>query len=292
MKIHEQILEYIDKLLTPSLLYEILQLKTKTSIDLISHIVKKSNKTIPEAVSVFLAVIRYLWKDSGSLQDFIKENSHLICKLAIEKRAQANLPSRGLPLLEIFGKKIQASSILVIELGASFGLIGRCLLNPDRIIEKKDSYFPPKQQMPQNPLPINFYLAIELSPPDKEWALAWEWHRSQRERLKNFIEDIPVDKRFKLLKEDAFGFSTLNIVKELAGKHSTVVVLTSYMLYLNEEKKQKLLKDEILEFREEMKGHWINQAFNKFLQEYFIQLDEEKIIELSDDSSRSWKWLI
>lgn len=40
---------------------------------------------------------------------------------------------------------------------------------------KKDSYFSPKQQMPLDPWPIDYYLGIELSPPNKEWLLAWEW---------------------------------------------------------------------------------------------------------------------
>ena len=155
--LHEQILEFIDKLLHPLRLHEILPLKTNTAINLISHIIKESNKTIPVAVYVFRAVVMNLSENSGSLQKFIEDNPDLISKMAIDKKGQGNLPNRTLPLLDIFEEKIKATSISVIELGASYGLIGLCLLNPTKIM-KKDSYFSPKQQMPLNPWPKDYYL--------------------------------------------------------------------------------------------------------------------------------------
>ncbi|UCH93047.1 MAG: hypothetical protein JSV88_22525 [Candidatus Aminicenantes bacterium] len=291
MNLHEQILECIDKYINPLTLYEILHLKTNTSINLISFIIKESNKTVNEAVLVFRTVVRYLWKNSGPLQEFIKENSDLICKTAIEKKAQSNLPGRALPLFEIFEKKIQAPSISVIELGASYGLIGRCLLNPTKVMEKKNAYFSPGQQVPQNPRPIDYYLGIELAPPDKEWVLAGEWHPILRERIKNFLHDIPTNEKFKLLKGNAFGFSKLKTVKDIAFQPSTLVVLTSFMLYQYDDKKQKRLRDEILKFTGGDSRHWINQDINVSSQECFIQFDGEKIIQLNDSTCRSWKWL-
>jgi len=289
--LHGQILEYIDKFINPLTLYETLHLKTNTSINLISFIIKESNKTVNEAVLVFRTVVRYLWKNSGPLQEFIKENSDLICKTAIEKKAQSNLPSRAFPLFEIFEKKIQAPSISVIELGASYGLIGRCLLNPTKVTEKKNVYFPPGQQVPQNPRPIDYYLGIELAPPDKEWILAWEWLPERKKRLKSFLRDITGDEKFILLKGNAFGFSKLNAVKTMVSQDAAVVVLTSFMLYQYDLKKQKMLGDEILEFTKRVNGHWINQTFNESSMQCFIEFDEEKIIETSDDNCTSWEWL-
>ncbi|NIM10487.1 MAG: hypothetical protein GTO45_00715 [Candidatus Aminicenantes bacterium] len=293
--LHEQILKFIDTLFHPLLLYEILQLKTNTSINLISRIIKESNKEISEAVLVFLAVVRYLWKNSGSLQEFIKNNSDLILKMAIEKRAQANLPARALPLLEILDKNIKAPSISVIELGASYGLIGQCLLSPQKIIENKSSYFSRSQQMPdiQEPPPIDYYLGIERSPPDKEWLLALEWHPVLKKRLENFLDEIIADERFKLIKGDAFGFSKLKTVKDLVSntRPSRVVVLTSFMLYQYNPRKQKLLRDEILEFTGVNSGHWINQTLKVASMESFIEFDGEKVIALSNNSCSSWKWL-
>jgi hypothetical protein len=294
MNMHEQILEYIDKYLNPFMFYEILQIKTNTSINLISRIMKESHKTIPEAVLVFITVVKSLWDNSGSLREFIKDNSRLIRKMAIEKKAQGNLPGRALPLFEIFEKKIPGSPVHVIELGASYGLIGRCLLNPSKIIEKKGSYFSPTQQIPgtRGLRPVNHYLGIELSPPDEEWVLAWEWFPERKERLKNFLRDISEEERFILLKENAFGFSKLNAVKTIAGRNAAVMVLTSFMLYQYDLKNQKILRDEILEFTESINGHWINQTIDVSSLNCFIEFDEEKIIELSDDGCRSWKWLI
>ncbi len=294
MNMHEQILEYIDHYLNPLMFYEILQIKTNTSINLISRIMKESNKTIPEAVLVFITVVRSLWDNSGSLLEFIKDNSELICKRAIEKKAQGNLPGRALPLFEIFEKKMTGLPVSVIELGASYGLIGRCLLNPAKIMGKKDSYFPPAQQMPgtRSLRSVNYYLGIELSPPDEEWVLAWEWFPERRKRLKNFLRDITVDEKFILLKENAFGFSKLSAVKTMASQEAAVLVLTSFMLYQYDLKKQQILRDEILEFTKNVNGYWINQTFDVSLMNCFIEFNEEKIIELSDDGCRSWKWLI
>jgi hypothetical protein len=291
MNLHEHILEFIDKLLHPIMFYEILHLKSKMSINLISRIINGSNKTIPEAVLVFMAVVRYLWKNSGSLQEFIKDNADLICKMAIEKKGQSNVPARALPLFEIFEKKIKDSTISVIELGASYGLIGRCLLNHKKIVEKKNAYFSSKQQMPRNPRSIENYLGIELFPPDEEWLLVWEWHPGRKEYLKNFIHDIPVDEKFRLQKGNAFGFSTLKAVKDIASQPSTVVVLTSFMLYQYDKKKQKKLRDEILEFTRKFNGYWINQTFDPYSMQCFIEFDKKKIIEILNDICISWKWI-
>lgn len=292
MDLHEQILESVNRLFHPFLLYEIFQLKTKFSLNLIAKVIKESNKTVFEAVSVVLVVIRYLWNNSGSLQEFIKENAALICKMAIEKRAQYNLPGRALPLFEIFKKKIKVSSISVIELGASYGLIGRCLLNPGKVIKQKDRYFSPGRQFPVNPRAIDAYLGIELSPPDKEWLLAWEWQPDSKKRLENFLHDFHPGEKFKLLQGNVFGFSKLKSVKDTAHQPSRVVVLTSFILYQYEDKEQKRLRDEILEFTGRFKGHWINQAIDVSKQEYFIEFDERKIIKLSDNRCKNWEWLI
>lgn len=289
----EQILKFIDSLLHPLMLHEILPLKTKSSIELISRIIKESNKTVPEAVLVLLAVVRYLRKDNnaGSSQDFIKANSHLIFKMAIEKRIQANFPERALPLLEIFEKKIKSSSISVIELGASYGLIGRCLINSEKVMKKKELYFSPEQQIPENLQSIDYYLGIELDPPDEKWLLACAWDEIQRKRLKDFIHDITADKRIKLQKTNAFGFSKLKSVKNLAAKPSCIVILTSFLLYQYSNKKQKLLKDEILRFTKKINGYWINQTIDVSSLQSFIEFDREKIIELPTNLCKQWEWV-
>jgi hypothetical protein len=291
MNLREQILEFIDKLFHPLLVYEILQIKTELSIELISRVMKESGKTVIEAVWVYLTVVRYLSGNSGSLQEFIKNNADLIYETAVEKRAQSNIPGRALPLFDILAEKMQAPAVSVIELGASYGLIGRCLLNPAKIVANRDSYFPPQQQMPVNPRPVDDYLGIELSPPDTEWLLAWEWHPGQRERLKNFLQDIGADEKFTLLKGSAFGFSRLEAVGELVRRSSTVVVLTSFMLYQYDHKQQRLLTDEILQFTGEANRHWINQTFDTSSLASYIEFDGQPVIELVDGSCKRWQWV-
>jgi hypothetical protein len=295
--LHEQILGYIDHYLNPFQFYEILEIKTDFSINLISRVMKESHKTIPEAVLVFITVVKSLWDRSGTLQEFIKDNWELICKTAIEKKAQGNLPGRALPLFEIFEKKIPGtpgSPVSVIELGASYGIIGGCLLNLPKIMKSKDAYFPSTQQMPELRLhpAVEHYLGIELSPPDKEWVLAWEWYPARKQRLKNFLADMTVSEKFKLLKANAFGFAALEAVKDIVTQNTSIVVLTSFMLYQYEDKKQKMLRNEILEFTKRVKGHWINQTFDVSSLNCYIEFDEEKIIELADDGCKNWQWLI
>jgi len=293
MNLHDKILEYLDHFLSPALFLEISQLKTATTLNLIGKIIRETNKTIPEAVGMFMAVIRYLHKDFYTLQEFIEKNTDIIYKLALEKKNQANLPSRGLPLLEIIGQRIDTSSLLLIELGASFGLIGHCLLNPCRIINNKNIFFHSQQQIPdfnsQNT--IDYYLGIESNLPDRDWILAWEWFPHQKKNLNNFIQSFTDDERFRLVQENAFGFSKLRIVEELSLKYKDVVILTSFILHQYEKRKQQQLKEEIIEFINKRGGHWLNQDVSRSMDKCYLQLNGEKILDFSDDSCRNWTYL-
>ena len=291
---HEDILAYIDNYLDPWQFYEILQFKTDIVIELISFIMKESGKTIPEAVLVFLALVKSRWDGTGDLLEFIKENSEPLCRAAVREKAQGNLPGRALPLFDIFAVKMPGQPVSVIELGASYGLIGRCLLNPAKIREGKQAYFPATQQMPRlmETSPVRQYLGIELSPPTREWVLAWEWMPERKKRLATFLEEITAAENFRLLKENAFGFAALDEVKAMITHETVIVVLTSFMLYQLEPAKQERLRREIREFLKNVNGHWINQTFNPTTMACFIEFDEERIINLSDDGSRSWQWLI
>ncbi|MCK4763875.1 MAG: hypothetical protein KAW12_16855 [Candidatus Aminicenantes bacterium] len=279
-------------------------MKREENLDFISKIIDKSGKEISEAVLVFLSAVKYISKEgdvfakleeTDSFQEYIEDNSGLIMKLSIEKSVQGNIPERGLPILEILSRKIGNTLINVIELGASYGLIGRCLLDPINIIKNKDRYFPARQKIPENIRAINKYLGIELNPPDKDWLLAGIWEEDIELRLRNFINDIQPGNEFELTQGNAFGFTTSEPVKKLVSQPGTVIVLTSFMLYQYSEKKRKILKDNILEFTKRLDGHWINQAVNVATQsqidDYYIAWDDKKIIELNDDTCMNWRWL-
>lgn len=300
MSTYKQILEFIDIISYMLSDYLLNQVKTTASLKIISQIIDHSNKEVSEAVLAFLAAARYLLDDrkaflqleeTDSMQEYIKKNSDSIIKLAVEKSVQANFPERALPLFEVFEKKIEASSISVIELGASYGLIGRCLLNPKKIVEKKDLYFSKEQQLPKNPRAIDYYLGIELDPPDERWIFACAPQPDHELRLRNIVNGLPADKKFELLKGNAFGFSELESVKRLTLQPTTIVVLTSFMLYQYDNKKQTLIKDEILRFTDDVNGHWVSLTFNPASDEFIVEFAGERIIKLPDDHCISWKWI-
>jgi hypothetical protein len=291
MNRREQIIQFIDRYFHPLLFYEIMHLKTNAAVDLIQRVIDQSGKGIPEATLVSWAAVRCLWRGTGSLDDFIKNNAGSILKMAVEKRGQANLPGRALPLFEVLARKTANSPVSVIELGASAGLIGRCLLNPAQITANRTEYFHPDSQMPDAAHPIARYLGIEHSPPDTQWLLAWEWRPGRRELLKQFIANVQGGKNFKLLQADASGFSTLEEVRDIAARDGVLVVLTSFLLYQYEHDARQRLIKEILEFTARGQRHWLNQAVDETSWEYYIQLDREKIIQLSSDLCTHWKWL-
>lgn len=300
----EKILNFIDNSSYLFGDYISTQLKHDNIIELIKKILDESTKEISEAILILLTVIKYISKDkysdvfseleiNNSFQKYISDNYELLFKLAKEKSVQGNMPDRALPLLDVFKNDTVELPLRMIELGASFGLIGHCLLNPSKVLENRKHYFADKQQIPESKKGIVQYLGIEFDPPDKDWLLASCWKEDYNLRLKNFIDDIQGDERFELIKGNAFGFSKLEAVKKIAEKPGTIIVLTSFMLYQYDDNKKEILIDEIQSFRESVNGHWINQAVNVSLDskdnEYYIAWDGKKIIELIDDSCLSWR---
>jgi hypothetical protein len=301
MSIHDEILKFIDELPQAALENEIEPVRTKESIEMIARITEESGKTVSEAVLVFMAVIRYLAKNGQQHPDVIRQHGEEIIRLSVEKGVQANLPSRALPIFEVLHNKVGASSYSVIELGSSAGLIGRCLMNPNNIVERKELYLTPQQQLPSTMPLVNGYMGIDLSLPDDDWLIACDWEPNHRRQLERFLADCaPMkDQDFSLHEGNVFGFSTFPKVNDFVARSvargSTVVVLTSFMLYQYEEEQKKQLRGEIfgfLTFNGGYGAHWINQDVNLSASplEYYIELDGEKIVELSDDACIQWTW--
>ncbi len=297
MSIHEQILEFIDNMTFPALIAELNQVKNKFCFDLIQQVVEESGKEVSEAVLVFLSAIRFLAREkekpaSVPLQEFIEAHAQEIVRISNDRKVQANLPQRALPVLEVLAKQIGEAPVSVIELGCSYGLIGLCLLNADRVVARREHFFREVQQMPADPpRPVARYLGIDLAPPDKEWLLACEEDRSRREHLERFIEEIAPDDRFIKIQGNAFGFSSNEIVKEFIADAEKVVVMTSFMLYQYPRELQKQLTDEIKHFTKQLKGHWISQVVDVEALTFHIQWNNKTIVELTDDSCIRWKWL-
>jgi hypothetical protein len=300
-----KIIEFIDTLsaLLPG--YILSQLKKKESLELISQVIESSGKLLGESVIVMISIIKYLWNTrnafaeleaSDAFIDFIQRNRQSIVRLASRNRVQANIPERALPMFEIFDKELKNSPIAVIELGASYGLVGQCLLEPEKLIQNKRLYFSEDQKIPLRSSAITHYLGIELSPPEKEWIFSCFWQPEQDARLRNFTRDIPrPENKFELLTGSVFGFSNLPAVQRLIQRPVTVVVLISFLFFQLEENQRSQLKSEVLQFTQESGSHWINQGIhydsetNKPL--FFLEWNGERIIELKDERCSDWWWL-
>jgi hypothetical protein len=285
--------------------YTVLQLKIQKTLEIVLQIMERSNKVPSEAVFIFLAAIKYLHKDydaldilekSNSFQNFISEKKQEILEISINRKVQANIPERAFPIAEIIQQYCPNTKVNIIELGASYGLLGQCLLHLKSALEKRKSLFLLDQKLPKKPSQISNYLGIEIDPPEKEWLLASYPDSAYAKRINNFINSFSSHQCFKVIKSSAFGFSGLSETQEITKNNSKTIILTSFMLYQLDEKNQIILKDEIKKFIGKYDGHWINQDvdFKKGMDklEYYIKLDEETIIELEDDLCKNWNWLV
>ncbi len=309
---NSEVVSFIDKYHYLWSEYIFKQLKNINTLDVISEIINNSNKQPGEAVLLLLSSIRFLLnKDAGkdlgldffnennSFQHYLTNNKKNILQLSTEKNVQANVPARALPLLELFGARLKDKPIAVIELGASFGLIGYSLLNSEKLLNDKELYFSTiKQQFPQNPKSVDLYLGVEVDPPDKEWLVACIDNYEERKYVNNLLSNIQSINNFSLIKNSAFGFSKINVVKNIMNdyKEKYLVILTSFMLYQFTRQKQQELIDEINSVTENNENFiWINQTVD--LDEkvkdkkYYIEWDGNRIINLSDDYCTSWTWI-
>jgi hypothetical protein len=303
-----QIIQAIDQIFIPGSYfyskYQVEQLKKQTSLDLVCNIIAQSEKTPAEAVIVLLAAIRYIKEDIYALQKIeemdsfetvIKENYTEILHVSIHGKVQGNIPERGLPVLEILSKKMPDVPLGIIELGASYGLIGQCLLNPQTILEMKNNYFQDKQKIPETIKKADFYLGIDINPPDKDWLIACFAKADDAKRIKDYIKKINPNDNFQLIKASALGFSELQETKKFISKNLQIVILTSFMLYQLNEEQQQILINEIQAFCKTYNAHWIRQEVELLGKNsdsgYYIEWDREKIMNLKDDKCSYWEWL-
>lgn len=304
MKKNDSIDHFIDNSATMFPGYICDQLKKTGSHEIIEDIRAITSKELSEAVLLLVSLVKYSYpgenafarlEEGDSFQQYITDNHDLILNLACRKKVQGNLPERALPILEVLHRQLQVGSLGIIELGASFGLIGRCLLDPERIIKNRVRYFAANQQLPEKFRPVDAYLGIEYDPPDRKWILAGVWNDDMEDRLRTFIDDIRPDTCFKLMRGNAFGFSQLKAVRDMVDDVDFIVVLTSFMLYQFDEAQQRALRSEIRRFTREVKGHWLDQGVKVSLDsdkhDYFVSWDGKRIIELIDESGFHWNWV-
>ena len=307
-KQYDLILEAIDKIFEVGKYfysdYVFNQLRETRTLDFIEKVIKKSGKTEIEAAIILLAAIRFLQNDiyalkkieeNKSFQEHLIKNYNQLLEICINKKVQSNAPQRGLPLLELLSKKLPNSPIFLVELGASYGLIGNCLLEPENMILNKNTYFQDDQQIPNSFKNIDYYLGIDIDPPSKEWLISCFSILDDAIRNQNCINSFSSIKNHKVIKASALGFSELEEIKKIDSSKYTIVILTSFMLYQLDEFQQKRLTIEIEDFIKKNSGHWIRQEIkmSKLLSniEYSIEWDSKKVIDLPDDKCTSWIWI-
>ena len=282
--------------------YLVRQLKTEKSFQILTEIIDKSGKTLTEALFILLAAIRYYFRDvhvlakveaKNSFQKIIDDHYSELVKIAVLGKVQGNTPDRALPIFEVLFHKIPNEEISIIELGASFGLIGSCLLHPEIMLDN-DKYIVENQKLPKGIKKASNYIGIDINPPEKEWLLACFSRIEDAVRIENYINEIPEDQNFKLIKASAVGFSKLDEVTKFVSVKNKIVVITSFMLYQFEEKLKRQLIDEIISFCQQNNGHWIAQEVDisdSSNPNYYIDFDGKRIITLKDDKCGSWEWL-
>jgi hypothetical protein len=284
--------------------YIINKLKEDPSIRLIDDIVKCTGKQLGEALMLLICIIRYIMNENDALDylekddiftAFLDENYQQILHIANEKNVQGNLPERGLPVMELIGKKLDGRPVSLLELGASYGLIGHCLLNRKTVLKNFSRYFPQGQQFPESPVGIERYLGIEIALPEVQWIFACLESSHQKKRLENFLEDVKPDDNFQIVDGSAFGFSGLDEVVNFSENCESLVILTSFMLYQFNREKQEKLKREIKEFTKKCNGNWISQVVDIEASsegcKFFVEWNGEKVIRLDNDMCKKWSWL-
>ena len=208
---------------------------------------------------------------------------------------QANFPERGLPVMEMISLQKPLKDVFVIELGASYGLIGKLLLNMPDIITKTNNYFTDKQQFPVSWLSISSYLGIELDPPDEKWLLACTPDDQHLIRLKQFIEDYRNTENFLLLKGSAFDLEDIIAENKIDCLKVTPIILTSFMTYQLSKSQNDELESVINSFCLKYDGVWLDQmvriASAGHDDAYFIRKDGIAYVKLDSDRCENWEFL-
>ena len=281
--------------------YTVAQLRTEYVINLIESIMFLAHKTASEATLVFLAAVRYL---AGSYDSFIalavnnnfpvfvKAHEAQVRAIGVLRKVQANLPERALTVMDIIAEKLPNREISVIEIGASYGAIGKCLLQGTQIIANREKYFIADQQLPSSIPVLNRYLGIEIDPPDLDWLFACVPVKDALRRLSDFLDDTRTQKNFQILEASAFGFADFPEVRALVNTDKNVVVLTSFLLYQFDPYLREKLRGEILAFTGLIKGHWINLDVDTTKEnDCYLEWDGQRLIDLQDDYCARWSRL-
>lgn len=272
-----------------------------SAADLCGRIMATSGKGLAESVLILRCAVDHLAGEDffaeaadHVFERFAEERADELLGLCARKSVQANFPERALPITEVARSLTGGGPFALIELGASAGLIGACLLEVDRAVAGSSDYFAPGQQLPAATARAAVYLGIDRDPPASDWALSCIPARCDRERVRRFYADFLPAEGFSLVRADAFGFASLPAVRAVAAGDGPLVLLTSFLLYQLDPARRAALAGEIRYFASGRPGtRWINLDARPGepdpTRQYYLEVDGEEWLALSDDSCRSWK---
>ncbi len=288
-------------------------LKRPACLGFLSDFIAESGKQVPDAVFVFLASIRYLnanistrfdepmilddedWRRNIDL--FLVQHHDELFYMCKTRRTQVNVPHRALPIMDALYREYKEKEIAVLELGASFGLIGRCLRSAALVMRSFEDFFGSHHQKPVGIPTCAEYLGIELDPPDLAWILAGAPKPEFRNSIENFAHQIPELTKFRVIQGSALDFPKMPEVLSLLETKLPLVILTSFMLYQLPESVRRTFETVIRRFCSEHGGSWLNieatavkgtapEAESSY--RYALEFDDKEIFELSSDFCERW----
>jgi hypothetical protein len=255
---------------------------------------KEAKRSADETVLLLLSALRSVdlaivdgATDADGLEQFLVDHDATLREICLTRRVQANIAERGLPILELLGRRWGRQKLFVTELGCSFGLIGRVLVSASATLQDFDRYFGPHQQRPTDVALVVGYRGVDLAPPDERWLLACIPFPAMRTRLARFIYEVPAPEACSVTIGSALDPAFWGPPPE----GTVAVILTSFMLYQLPAPVRKELEDRIAEAIRSYGGTWVNLdvAVEGDKTRFIVSENGKEVIELENDLCASWR---
>ena len=282
-------------------------LKRPAALDFMADYMAETGKPLGESVLILLAAMRYIDNsqvaESGlpsileepmaltNLDLFLVRHHAELFHLCRSRHVQANLFERAFPVMEMLAERYPDQEVVVIELGCSFGMLGRALCAAETVMARFDQLCEPGQQRPVVYKPAAAYRGLDLWVPDAAWLLACIPLADSRQRTARFIQEIPVPPQFRISQGSAMEFAALPEMADIPPG-LVPVVLTSFMLYQLSPELRQTLSGVIRDFVAACGGCWVNLDLRPRQGNYdfFVELDGQERIKLENDLCRHWNW--
>jgi hypothetical protein len=290
-------------------------LQRLAALEFMAAYMAETAKPLDETVLILLAAIRYIDLGHGiepgtpcileepvvtdKLDLFLVRHHAELFHLCRTRHVQANLFERAFPVMEVLGRRFGDQPLAVIELGCSFGMIGRALCGAHQLLARSGELCAPGQQLPDAVPRVAAYRGVDLWIPDANWLLACISRAPARLRSFRFLKDMPEPADFRVSAASAFDFPSVPEIDALAPRFAmeaadrlVPVVLTSFMLYQFPAEQRERLASVIGDFLRPLDGAWINLDLRPAGESYHFFLAEdgvEKVI-LQNDICLIWDW--